>query len=135
MTRIAALLVLFAAAAAAAAARAADADANADAGVVAPSIRIELPTARFATGDDPARSQPRFDDSGWKELSTTANYEKQGFAGYDGWSWYRIHVRIPSSLKSTVRWQERLRVYLSSIDDADETFLNGTQIGQTGRLP
>jgi alpha-galactosidase len=118
-----------------AAASAAGAARTAEANVAAQSVRIELPTARFATGDDAARSQPGFDDSGWKELSTTANYEKQGFAGYDGWSWYRIHVRIPSSLKSTVHWQERLRVYLSSIDDADETYLNGTKIGQTGRLP
>ncbi|HLQ12934.1 MAG TPA: putative Ig domain-containing protein [Steroidobacteraceae bacterium] len=123
MNNTAALLVLLGAANAA------------GAQVAAPSARIELPTARFATGDDPTRSQPGFDDSGWKELSTTANYEKQGFPGYDGWSWYRIHVRIPSSLKGTVHWQKRLRVYLSSIDDVDETYLNGTRIGRTGRLP
>ena len=97
--------------------------------------RIELPTGRFATGDDPARAQPGFDDSAWKALSTLSNYEKQGFPDYDGWSWYRIHVVIPSSLKSTVHWQHRLRIYLSSIDDVDETFLNGVKIGQTGRLP
>ena len=97
--------------------------------------RIELPMARFATGDDAARAQPGFDDSSWKQLSTISNYEKQGFAGYDGWAWYRIHVMIPSSLKSTVHWRHRLRIYLSSIDDVDETFLNGTRIGQTGRLP
>jgi hypothetical protein len=97
--------------------------------------RIELPTARFATGDEPARKLPGYDDSVWKELSTTANYEKQGFAGYDGWSWYRIHVRIPASLRDTVHWRQRLRIYLSSIDDVDETFFNGEKIGQTGRLP
>jgi hypothetical protein len=126
MKRIVTVLVLFSIAGAA---RAAASD------VAAQSARIELPTAKFALGDDPARSQPGFDDSDWKELSTTANYEKQGFPGYDGWSWYRIHVRIPSSLKSSVHWQKRLRVYLSSIDDVDETFLNGTRIGQTGHPP
>jgi alpha-galactosidase len=128
MTKIATLLIVLGIAAAAGA-RAAEA------GEVALSARIELPTAKFATGDDPARSQPGFDDSGWKVLTTTAYYETQGFPGYDGYSWYRIHVVIPSSLKSTVRWQRRLRIYLSSIDDVDETFLNGTKIGQTGRLP
>ncbi len=97
--------------------------------------RLELPRAKFATGDDPARRDPAFDDSGWVELSTLANYEKQGFDGYDGWSWYRFHVRIPSSLKDTVHWQQRLRIYLSSVDDVDESFFNGVKIGQTGRLP
>ncbi len=104
------------------------------AGASAPS-RIELPRAKFATGDDAARSQPGFDDSAWRELSTLSNYEKQGFDAYDGWSWYRIHVVIPASLRATVHWQQRLRIYLSSIDDADETFLNGVKIGQTGSLP
>jgi hypothetical protein len=96
---------------------------------------IELPRARFALGDDPARAQPGFDDSQWAELSTLANYEKQGFPGYDGYSWYRIHVRIPASLKATVHWPQRLHLYLSSIDDVDQTFLNGTQVGEMGQFP
>ena len=100
-----------------------------------PVGRIEMPVAQFATGDDPARRDPAFDDRSWKTLSTLANYEKQGFDGYDGWSWYRIHVTIPASLRASVHWQHRLRVYLSSIDDVDETFFNGVKIGQTGRLP
>jgi alpha-galactosidase len=97
--------------------------------------RIELPRARFATGDDPARRRPDFDDGGWKEISTTSNYESQGFDGYDGFSWYRIHVRIPSALKTTTRWQERLLLYLASIDDVDQTFFNGVEIGKTGTFP
>lgn len=97
--------------------------------------RIELPRAKFAIGDDPARSQVAFDDSGWNEISTLANYEPQGFEGHDGWSWYRIHVVVPATLKRTVHWQQRLRVYLSCIDDVDETFFNGVRIGQTGRSP
>jgi hypothetical protein len=96
---------------------------------------IELPRAKFAIGDDPARAQPSFDDSHWVELSTLANYEMQGFPGYDGYSWYRFHVRIPSSLKSTVRWPRRLHLYLSSIDDVDQTFLNGVKIGSMGQMP
>ena len=107
---------------------------QAGAAAVRPAV-IELPRARFAIGDDPARAQPAFDDSRWAELSTLANYEKQGFAGYDGYSWYRFHVRIPASLKSTVRWPHRLHLYLSSIDDVDETFLNGVKIGSMGQMP
>ncbi len=97
--------------------------------------RIELPQALFATGDDPARSRVDFDDHSWKTLSTLTYYETQGFANYDGWSWYRIHVTIPASLRQSARWRQRLRVYLSSIDDVDETFFNGVKIGQTGSFP
>jgi alpha-galactosidase len=96
---------------------------------------IEMPVARFAIGDDPSRALPEFDDRSWVELSTLKNYEKQGFPDYDGYSWYRFHVNIPSSLKSTVRWGQRLRVYLSSVDDVDETFLNGAKIGSMGQMP
>jgi alpha-galactosidase len=96
---------------------------------------IEMPSAKFAIGDDPARAKPEFDDSAWVTLSTLKNYEKQGFDGYDGFSWYRFHVNIPSSLRTTVRWDHRLRVYLSSVDDVDETFLNGQKIGSMGQMP
>jgi hypothetical protein len=100
-----------------------------------PLARIDMPQARFATGDDPQRAQANFDDSRWASIDTKRNYEKQGFDGYDGYSWYRIHVTIPSSLKKSSDWPQRLRVYLSGIDDADETFLNGVLIGKTGRMP
>ena len=99
------------------------------------SNRITLPQARFSTGDDIAWRDPDFDDSAWKVLSTTQYYEDQGFAGYNGYSWYRIHVVIPSTLKASTDWPERLRVYLSAIDDTDETYLNGIPIGKTGRMP
>lgn len=97
--------------------------------------RIDLPQARFSTGDNMAWREPDFDDSGWKLLNTTQAYEGQGYEGYDGYSWYRIHVVIPSALKLSTDWPERLRVYLSAIDDADETYLNGVRIGATGRMP
>jgi alpha-galactosidase len=105
------------------------------AALTAQAERLELPRAKYATGDDSTRSQVGYDDSGWKEISTLASYESQGYEGYDGWSWYRIHVLIPASLRNTVHWQERLLLYLSSLDDVDETFFNGVRIGQTGRGP
>ncbi len=97
--------------------------------------RIMLPQARFSTGDHSAWKDPGFDDHEWKVLDTSRYYEEQGFAGYDGYSWYRIHVVIPSSLKDTSPWQERLQVFLASIDDVDQTYFNGVKIGQTGRMP
>jgi hypothetical protein len=97
--------------------------------------RIELPLARFATGDDAAWREPGFDDSAWKAVDTTRNYEAQGFVGYDGFSWYRIHVRLPTGLKASSDWAERLRLDLSTIDDVDETYFNGVLVGKTGRMP
>jgi hypothetical protein len=103
--------------------------------VAAESQRIELPMARFATGDDPHWKAPDFDDRDWKALNTSQYYEQQGFPGYDGYSWYRIHVTLPSAFKRSSQWQERLNVFLSAIDDADETYFNGVLIGKTGRMP
>ena len=97
--------------------------------------RLMLSQARFSTGDDMAWRAPDFDDSGWKVLNTTQYYQTQGFEGYNGYSWYRIHVVIPSSFKSSTDWPERLRIYLSAIDDADESYLNGVRIGKTGSMP
>ncbi len=97
--------------------------------------RIDIPTARFARGDDPSWAQPGFDDSTWALLNTTRAWEMQGHDGYDGFAWYRLHVRIPSALKAASDWPERLRIYLATIGDADEVYLNGTPVGKTGRLP
>ncbi len=99
------------------------------------AARVDLPQARFSVGDNPAWAQPAFDDRAWKILRTTAPWEGQGHEGYDGFAWYRIHVVIPSSLKTGSDWPERLRLQLSAIDDADEVFLNGVRVGKTGRMP
>lgn len=96
---------------------------------------IEMPMARFSTGDNPDWKAPDFDDGDWKLIKTSQNYEPQGFPGYDGYSWYRIHVRLPASFRRSSQWQERLHVFLSAIDDADETYFNGVLIGKTGRMP
>ncbi len=97
--------------------------------------KIPLPQARFATGDNSAWKDPDLDDRAWNQINTHDYYENQGYPGYDGYSWYRIHVLIPSSFKTTSHWPQRLRVFLSAIDDADETFFNGVRIGKTGRMP
>ena len=102
---------------------------------VAEAARVALPQARFTVGDNPAWAQPGFDDRAWKTLSTSQHWEAQGYEGYDGFAWYRIHVVIPSSLKTGSDWPQRLRLQLSAIDDADEVFLNGTRVGKTGRMP
>jgi hypothetical protein len=62
-------------------------------------------------------------------------WQEQGYPGYHGYAWYRIHVRIPSSLRRSAFWRDSLRIYLAHVNDVDETFLNGTRIGKTGGFP
>ena len=50
-------------------------------------------------------------------------------AGHDGFAWYRVAVNVPESWNG-----EPLQLDLGRIDDADETFFNGTRIGGMGGL-
>jgi sialate O-acetylesterase len=61
-------------------------------------------------------------------------WENDGLGGYDGIAWYRLHITItPEQFEL---WKDRpLAVALGFIDDADETYLNGIQIGKTGSIP
>ena len=95
---------------------------------------ISMPKAKFSVGDNPEWSKPEFDDSSWQEIKTNDTYENQGIE-YNGYSWYRIHVLIPSSVKNSVTWKKRMRFFLTRIDDVDASYLNGIKIGQTGRFP
>ncbi|MEN3037567.1 MAG: glycoside hydrolase family 15 protein [Candidatus Kryptonium sp.] len=84
----------------------------------------------FKTGDDLRWIAPDFDDSQWAKIKVPATFESQGFANYDGFVWYRLHFDVPSHLL-----KEDLIFLLGSIDDADETYLNGVKIGETGKFP
>jgi hypothetical protein len=82
---------------------------------------------KFALGDNADWSDPKYDDSKWKNIETGKIYEAQGY-DYDGFSWYRLKVVIPSWLKNKSKGQNLL-IELGRIDDGDETFLNGSLIG------
>jgi len=96
---------------------------------------IRMAEARFITGDDPAWKDPSFDDSGWKVVRTGVVWQAQGYRDYHGYAWYRMHVAIPSSLRTGGKWKDSLRIFLAHVNDVDETFLNGKKIGQTGGFP
>ncbi|MHA4806627.1 putative Ig domain-containing protein [Flavitalea flava] len=96
---------------------------------------LPLPSAKFSTGDNAGWSKPGFDDSGWKDIKTGEVWQAQGFPDYHGYAWYRIHVRIPSSLKTNGQWRDSLRIFLAHVNDVDQTWLNGIKIGKTGSFP
>lgn len=96
---------------------------------------IPLPVARFTTGDQATWSATAFNDQSWKEIQTGKVWQEQGYDGYHGYAWYRIHIKIPSSLRNNGFWKDSLRIFLAHINDVDVTYLNGVQIGKTGNFP
>jgi hypothetical protein len=85
---------------------------------------------KFKTGDQPAWAFPPFNDSAWSPIHIGANWESQGYADYDGFAWYRLHIVIPSSIREKAFLKESLRIDLGKIDDGDEVYLNGSLIGR-----
>ncbi len=93
---------------------------------VAPEIML-AGKWRFSKGDSEKWADPYFDDSSWDQIFVPAFWEAQGYPKYDGMGWYRLHFRIPADLA-----QETLVLLLGRIDDLDETYVNGEEIGHTG---
>lgn len=80
----------------------------------------------FRTGDDSSWADPAVAPGGWKPIDVPKTWEDGGFAGYDGFAWYRKEVDIPAA------WQGReLELVLGAVDDQDWTFWNGQLIGHS----
>ena len=71
-----------------------------------------------------------FNDSGWKRVQVPSQWEQQGFPDYDGSGWYRLHFTAGREY-----FGKELYLLLGKIDDCDETYLNGTLIGRSGKFP
>ncbi len=84
----------------------------------------------FSTGDNPEYLNPKFDDKKWTLIDVPDYWESQGFDGYDGVAWYRVHFTLDKKLSG-----DSVYVILGKIDDADETYLNGVRIGGMGKFP
>ncbi|MCA2005354.1 MAG: beta galactosidase jelly roll domain-containing protein [Ignavibacterium sp.] len=82
---------------------------------------------KFKIGDDKIRSEKNYDDSDWDSLFVPAHWEMQGYRNYDGFAWYRKKFFVNENLS-----KEKLILLLGKIDDIDQTFINGIQIGSTG---
>lgn len=87
-------------------------------------------TCRFRIGDKSEYAQASYPDMNWKTIQVPADWENEGYPGYDGFAWYRIHTRIPSKLKGS-----DLALMIGRIDDADQVYLNGHYIGGKGEFP
>ena len=85
---------------------------------------------KFEIGDNPAYSEGEYDDSRWEQLHVPGAWENQGFPGYDGYAWYRKSFQTPAQAQEYL-----LYVHFGSIDDVDETYINGKLIGYQGGFP
>ena len=83
---------------------------------------------RFHTEDNPAWADPSLPDSDWHLLYAGKSWDEQGYKGYSGIAWYRIRV-----LDLTDR--APLALYMPSVDDSYQVFVNGRLIGHVGDLP
>ncbi|OQA24237.1 MAG: Histidine phosphatase superfamily (branch 1) [Verrucomicrobia bacterium ADurb.Bin345] len=89
---------------------------------------------KIKDGDEPAWAATDFDDGAWTETLVPGGWEADALPGYDGTAWYRISFSVPDDMRA--RWGDQpLAVAFGAVDDADETFLNGERIGQSGTFP
>ncbi len=84
---------------------------------------------RFKTGDSEKWMDPSFDDRSWNQIFVPGYWESQGYPWYDGVAWYRLHFKLPSELS-----EKTIVLLLGKIDDLDETYVNGEEIGRTGKI-
>jgi hypothetical protein len=87
-------------------------------------------TWRFSIGDDSKWSDPKFNDSDWDKVSVPSNWENQGYEDYNGYAWYRKTFTVDDLPSRTT-----LYLVLGRIDDVDVVYLNGVEIGSSGKFP
>jgi hypothetical protein len=88
---------------------------------------------KFKAGDSPANKEPSLSDKEWSGIITKDYWENQQRLNFDGYGWYRLKVKIPSSLKKNINANDSLKFFLGMIDDCDQVFLNGELIGQNNQ--
>ncbi|HEX8347901.1 MAG TPA: alpha/beta hydrolase-fold protein, partial [Actinoplanes sp.] len=89
---------------------------------------------RFRTGDDATWSDPSLVDTDWQSWSVPDNWgESPALSAYDGFAWYRRSFTLPERPAGVQ--DSAVVAALGKIDDADQTFLNGREIGSTGGFP
>jgi hypothetical protein len=98
---------------------------------------------KFHTGDNPAWSDPKFDDSSWETVDFTTppgahdddvgltgyvpGWGARGHAGYSGYAWYRLGVTVTAHDRVALAGPP-------AVDSAYQVFVNGELLGSAGRF-
>src|SRR5438552_1127410 len=88
---------------------------------------------RFRTGDDPSYGTRGFDEEAWETIPVPQRWDAAGHRDYAGFAWYRTRFQLPKPSDGATE-RRNLFLELGKIADADETFVNGLKVGQTGEL-
>ena len=83
---------------------------------------------KYHSGDDTRWADPGYDDSHWDTLSTELNLVKLGDSVFKGQCWFRLHIRIDSSLRN------KAYALLMDQQGASEIYLNGKLINTFGKV-
>lgn len=97
---------------------------------------LRFNSARFSPTDNLSYSSPTFDDSTWRDISVLQSWGSQNEQAGNEYGWYRVHFSLTPEMKR--RYSDNARKLLldvGKVDDADQTFLNGHLIGETGAFP
>ena len=96
-----------------------------------PSLSITEGKWRFVKGDDMAYKAADYDDSKWQEVQLPGAWEMYAdYKDYKVYGWLRRTIKIPDHLKG-----KNFDLAVGWIHEADQTFLNGKKIGETGSFP
>ncbi len=85
---------------------------------------------KFEIGDDKKYADPNFNDKKWGEIFVPADWENEGYPGYDGYAWYRKTFTIPSTAQN-----KNIYAHLGYVDDVCAVYVNGNLIGEGGSFP
>lgn len=94
------------------------------------SVELKGPW-QFHEGDDPAWASPSLDDSLWDKLQADAPWGTQGYESYDGYAWYRLHLKLTPAAGAPAEFS----LLIPAIDDVYEVYWNGQRVGQLGKMP
>jgi hypothetical protein len=86
---------------------------------------------KFKAGDNPAWSDPDLDDSDWQRVKLPGSWEDHSNYHEDNvFGWFRIRFLCSPEMADS-----ELILKLGKIDDVDIAFVNGVQIGASGKMP
>jgi hypothetical protein len=99
-------------------------------GVGKGTIPLEDPW-QFHTGDDPAWSNPHFDDSNWEQIDISRPWGDQGHWAFAGHAWYRRLI----DFKGAPGDEPDLSLFVPIEACSYQVYWNGRLIGGTDRMP
>lgn len=90
---------------------------------------VKLDGWRFRAEAGPGFAAPTLEDDDWEAIAGPARWRDLGHAGFSGEAWYRAKFTAPAAPAAAAPVLQ-----LGRIDRADQTFVNGQLVGETGTI-